>query len=139
MRGRIRARSGDSFNQNAKRVTEFLDQHLEPALKRSTGVYWCRFYRGVLKENKNDAEALVAEGRRLTKDAALQSEVAGGSSATFPKFRQFMTYVAERERPTDPVRPIDAASNAFALLDARHFLAVLLARSGGKRTTTLCL
>ena len=117
MRGRIRARSGDSFNQNAKRVSEFLDQHLEPALKRSTGVYWCRFYRGVLKENKNEAEALVAEGRRLASDAALQGEVAAGSATTFPKFRQFMAYVADRERPTDPVRPVDAASNAFALLE----------------------
>ncbi|MCI4362656.1 MAG: hypothetical protein L3J77_05650, partial [Thermoplasmata archaeon] len=52
MRGRIRARSGDSFDQNERRVREFVDQHLEPALKRSSGVYWCRFFREVLHESQ---------------------------------------------------------------------------------------
>ncbi|MCI4329757.1 MAG: sigma 54-interacting transcriptional regulator, partial [Thermoplasmata archaeon] len=71
MRGRIRARSGDSFQQNERRVLEFVDEHLEPALKRSGGVYWCRFYRSVLKENKAEGEAVVSEGRRLKNDPAL--------------------------------------------------------------------
>jgi len=116
MRGRIRARSGDSFHQNERRVTEFLDQHLEPALKRSAGVYWCRFFRSTLKENRSEAEALIAEGRRLKSDAKLQSEVVDGS-ALFPRFQPFVTYVAENEHPVAPVRPIDAAVNAFGLLE----------------------
>jgi hypothetical protein len=116
MRGRIRARSGDSFTQNEKRVVEFVERHAELALKRSAGVYWCRFYKGVLRENKNEAEALVAEGRRLKNDADLQSQVAAGA-ALFPKFQPFVTYVAERERGSAATKPLDAALNVFALLD----------------------
>jgi MoxR-like ATPase len=116
MRGRIRARSGDSFTQNEKRVVEFVDRHAELALKRSAGVYWCRFYKSVLKENKNEAEALVAEGRRLKNDADLQSQVAGGA-ALFPKFQPFVTYVGERERSMAATKPLDAALTVFALLD----------------------
>jgi len=116
MRGRIRARSGDSFNQNERRVHEFLDRYLEPALKRSAGVYWCRFYRSNLKENKADGEALVGEGRRLKDDAALTDALAKGGDG-FVKFRPFIAYVAERERVRAPIRPVDAAVGAFALLE----------------------
>ena len=116
MRGRIRARSGDSFNQNERRVVEFLDRYLEPALKRSAGVYWCRFFRSVLRENKADGEALVGEGRRLKTDAELIAQVAAGG-ALFPKFRPFVGYVAERERVPAAVRPVDAAVAAFGLLE----------------------
>ncbi len=117
MRGRIRARSGDSFEQNAKRVSGFLDEHVEPALRRSAGVYWCRYYRDLLKENKTESETFVAEGRRLKDDAALQAQVGDASSTVFPKFHSFVTYVGARERPVLPVRPIDAAVGSFALLE----------------------
>jgi MoxR-like ATPase len=116
MRGRIRARSGDSFAQNETRVREFIERNLEPALKRSAGVYWCRFFHDVLKENKAEGEAAVAEGRRLAADAALKDQVAQGTSL-FPKFRPFVTYVAEREHPRSPVRPVDAAAAVFQLLE----------------------
>jgi MoxR-like ATPase len=116
MRGRIRARSGDSFAQNEKRVLEFLDRHTESALKRSAGVYWCRFYASVLKENKNEAEALVAEGRRLKDDAELQAKAAGGSGL-FPKFQPFVTYVVDRERPPATAKGLDVALTVFRLLE----------------------
>ena len=116
MRGRIRARSGDSFRQNERRVTEFIEQYLGPGLKRSAGVYWCRFYRGVLKENAGEAEALVGEGRRLKDDAGLRSELAT-NPAIFPKFRTFARYVEERERPGPGVSGVDAAATVFALLE----------------------
>jgi Mg-chelatase subunit ChlI len=116
MRGRIRARSGDSFRQNERRVAEFIDQYLEAALKRSAGVYWCRFYRDVLKQNKTDAEALVSEGRRLKDDAELQSQVAEGQGI-FPKFQPFVSYVVQRERPPEGIRPVEAAVHAFRVLE----------------------
>ncbi|HYK93310.1 MAG TPA: ATP-binding protein [Thermoplasmata archaeon] len=116
MRGRIRARSGDSFNQNERRVHEFLDRYTEPALKRSAGVYWCRFFRTHLRESTPDGEALVGEGRRLEHDAELIEKVAAGGSL-FPKFSPFVTYVAERERVPASVRPVDAALAAFGLLE----------------------
>jgi MoxR-like ATPase len=116
MRGRIRARSGDSFRQNEKRVGEFVDQYLGPALKRSAGVYWCRYFRGPLKENKADGEALVGEGRRLKDDPVLRTTSAS-DGGTFPQFRAFSAYVAERERPGDGVTPIEAGAAVFRLLE----------------------
>ena len=116
MRGRIRARSGDSFMQNEKRVLEFLDRHTEPALKRSAGVYWCRFFTGPLRSNKGDAEGLVSEARRLKGDAELQRQVAQGAQL-FPKFQPFVTYIQERERPGSSAQALDVALNVFDLLD----------------------
>jgi MoxR-like ATPase len=114
MRGRIRARSGDSFRQNEKRVVEFVDQYLGPSLKRSAGVYWCRYFRGPLKESTAEAEALVGEGRRLKDDPAMQREAAGGT--VFSKFRAFAEYVADREHPR-PLPPVQAAADVFRLLE----------------------
>ncbi len=116
MRGRIRARSGDSFRQNEKRVAEFIDQYLDPSLKRSAGVYWCRFYRGVLKESSADAQALVGEGRRLKDDAELRTQAASDTTV-FPQFRTFVRYVTEREHPATAVPPMDVAANIFRLLE----------------------
>ncbi len=116
MRGRIRARSGDSFRQNEKRVADFIAQYLDPSLKRSAGVYWCRFYRGVLRENAADAQALVGEGRRLKDDGQLRAQAATDSSI-FPKFRTFAQYVTDREHPATQVPPLDVAANVFGILE----------------------
>jgi len=116
MRGRIRARSGDSFRQNERRVGEFVDQYLAASLKRSAGVYWCRFYRGVLKENANEAEALVGEGRRIKDDAGLRSQLETNAEI-FPRFRTFVRYVEDRERPGPTVSSADAAASVFRLLE----------------------
>ena len=120
MRGRIRARSGDSFRQNADRVRDFIEHNLPQALKRSAGVYWCRYYRGPLRENKAEAEALIAEGRRLAQDEALKDQLADGG-AGFAKFQPFVKFVADRERLPGTLRPVDAAVGAFGLLE-RHSL-----------------
>jgi MoxR-like ATPase len=116
MRGRIRARSGDSFRQNTKRVEEFIGQYVEPALKRSAGVYWCRYYTGTLKEQAKDAEALVGEGRRLKDDAAQLASLAKDPSL-YPRFRAFASWVAEREHPDPPTPPTEAAVQVFRLLE----------------------
>jgi MoxR-like ATPase len=116
MRGRIRARSGDSFRQNEKRVTEFVDQYLTPALKRSAGVYFCRYFRNVLKGNEKEAEELVAEGRRLKDDASLSAGLAT-EGPLFPRFRTFLRWVNDRERPGALVPPADAAVGEFRLLE----------------------
>ncbi|MGD0257072.1 MAG: sigma 54-interacting transcriptional regulator [Thermoplasmata archaeon] len=116
MRGRLRARSGESFRQNEKRVTEFVDQYLGPSLKRSAGVYWCRYFREVLHESSSDAEALVGEGRRLKDDAALIAQ-ASTETTLFPRFRSFARYVGEREQPGEDVAPFDAALCVYRLLE----------------------
>ena len=116
MRGRIRARSGDSFRQNTKRVEEFIGQYVEPALKRSAGVYWCRYYTGTLKEQAKDAETLVGEGRRLKDDAAQVASLAKDPTL-YPRFRAFATWLAEREHPDPPTPPTEAAVQVFRLLE----------------------
>ncbi|HKS60035.1 MAG TPA: hypothetical protein VJS68_04590, partial [Thermoplasmata archaeon] len=116
MRGRIRARSGDSFQQNAKRVGEFLARETETALRNSGKVYWCRFFRSVLKENRGEAESLVAEGRRLAPDPALKAQLAT-EGTLFPKFRLFLTHVTEREHPPPSVLALDAGIAEFGLLE----------------------
>jgi MoxR-like ATPase len=116
MRGRLRARSGESFRQNEKRVGEFVDQYLPPSLKRSAGVYWCRYFREVLRESTAEAEALVGEGRRLKDDAALLAQMATDPSV-FPRFRSFARYVGEREHPGEEVAPNDAAVSVYRLLE----------------------
>jgi Mg-chelatase subunit ChlI len=116
MRGRIRARSGESFRQNEKRVAEFIEQYLAPSLKRSAGVYWCRYFRDALKESSSEAEALVGEGRRLKDDAALLQQATGDANL-FPRFRAFARYVTERERPGDRIAPYDAALGVYRLLE----------------------
>ena len=116
MRGRIRARSGDSFRQNEKRVVEFVDQYLPPSLKRSAGVYWCRYYRSVLKENKGEAEELVGEGRRLKDDRTLAAGLAT-DGPLFPKFRAFARFVVDREKPAAPVTGPDASLSVYRLLE----------------------
>ncbi|MGA7924230.1 MAG: ATP-binding protein [Thermoplasmata archaeon] len=116
MRGRIRARSGDSYEQNEHRVDEFLGQHLEPCLKKSAGVYWCRFFRDVLHESKPNAEGLVSEGRRLKDDAAMRSQLASDGNL-FPKFRPFVTYVSEREGGGSGASSLDTAIGVFDLLE----------------------
>jgi MoxR-like ATPase len=118
MRGRIRARSGDAFLQNSRRVEEFVGAHLEPSLKKSGTVYWCRFYRQSLRENAGDAESVVSEGRRLLQDAGMVERLAGGEDGgLFPRFAAFRAYVARRESPRPPVRDWDAALAEFALLE----------------------
>jgi MoxR-like ATPase len=116
MRGRIRARSGDAFQQNSKRVAEFLDRGIEEALKQSALVYWCRYYTTVLKENAAESQALIGEGRRLLPDPAVQAQLAS-PDGTFPRFRAFQEFVKAREAPRAPATERDAALAEFALLD----------------------
>jgi MoxR-like ATPase len=116
MRGRIRARSGDSFRQNEQRVTEFIERYADPAIRRSAGVYWCRYFTGPLRSQSGEAEALVGEGRRLKDDPALATKTAA-DGATFPKFRAFASYIGDRERPGSALTPSDAALHVFRLLE----------------------
>ena len=116
MRGRIRARSGESFQQNERRISEFIQQYLDPALKRSSGTYWCRFFRGPLKGNAAEGEATVAEGRRLKDDPKLIGQLEGGSEL-FPRFTGFVTFVEGVEHPPTGVGAAPAALEEFRLLE----------------------
>ncbi len=116
MRGRLRARSGEAFRQNESRVAEFIDRYLEPALQRSALVYWCRYYRGPLREDSTAAQALVSEGRRLRDDPALLAQSAGDPTL-FAHLRAFDDYVRSREPPLSAARPLEAAMTVYPLLE----------------------
>ena len=116
MRGRIRARSGESFQQNEKRVREFIESYLDPALKRSSGTFWCRYFRGRLREDKAEGEATVSEGRRLKDDPALVDQMRENATL-FPRFRAFSAYVGEMEHPPESVGAVGAAVHEFELLE----------------------
>ena len=116
MRGRIRARSGESFQQNEKRVAEFVGQYIDPALKRSAGVYWCRYFRGPLKENDANAQSLIGEGRRLATDPKLVDQLRT-EGQLFPQFRAFSTWVDSTEHPQTNLGNNTAALEEFRLLE----------------------
>ena len=116
MRGRIRARSGDSFEQNSRLVEEFLAKNVEEMTKRSSVVYWCQFFRGPLGGNTKDGESVVSEGRRLLKDQDLRGRVRKGEEI-FPAFQRLVRYVGDRGGIPKAIHPVDAALESFQLLD----------------------
>ncbi len=70
----------------------------------------------MLRENANEAQALVGEGRRLKDDAVLRTQ-ATTDATLFPQFRTFARYVSERERPPSTLATADVAANVFRLLE----------------------
>jgi len=116
MKGRIRARSGDSFEQNSRLVDEFVGKNIEEMAKRSATLYWCKFFKSVMGGNAKDSEALVSEGRRLAKDSELKARVSRGE-AIFPNFQKLAGYVADGGGLMLGLPPLDAAIITFELLD----------------------
>jgi MoxR-like ATPase len=116
MRGRIRARSGDSFEQNSRLISEFLEKNVPEATRRAAVLYWCRFFRDRLGGNTAEGEQLVGEGRRLVSDPSLQSRVLSGEGL-FPRFQTLALYVGERDRLPTGMNPIEAALVTFQLLE----------------------
>lgn len=116
MKGRIRARSGDSFEQNSRLVDDFVAKNLEEMTKKSAMIYWCKFFNGVLGANSKDAEAVVSEGRRLAKDSDLKARVAKGETI-FNNFQKFSSYVTSGGGMVPSFAPFDAAMSAFELVD----------------------
>ena len=116
MRGRIRARSGDSFEQNSRMVEDFVQKNLETLAKQSATSFWCGFFRTSLGGNQKDGEAVVTEGRRLIKDNELQARVAQGENL-FGNFQKLQGYVTDRGGIPPGVTPLAAALSTFEILD----------------------
>ena len=116
MRGRIRARSGDSFEQNSRMVEDFIQKHLEELAKQSATSFWCGFFRGALGGNQKEGEAVVTEGRRLIKDSDLQARVAKGENV-FGNFQKLSAYVSDRGGLVPGTAPMAAAVATFELLE----------------------
>lgn len=108
MAGRIRARGGDSYDQNRGVVEAFVDKRWKEAGRHAGEDYWCRFFAQVLRDDKQEGKRFVHEGREALKRASL------GESQRLLKFGEF---VKLRERDA---RLADGAAvlAVFQLLDA---------------------
>jgi MoxR-like ATPase len=107
MAGRIRARGGDSYEQNRSVVEAFVDKRWKGAAKHAAHDYWCAFFAEVLRDDKSEGKRFVAEAREALKRG----------SADGQRIAKWTEFVKLRER--DP-RLADgkAALAMFALVDA---------------------
>lgn len=112
MRGRIRARGGDSYEQNRAVVEAFVGKRWKEAGKRAAEDYWCRFFVEVLREDKQEGKRLVHEAREALKQGRLASP--GQEQA---RLRRFAEFVALREQDRGAAGG-QAAQAVFGLLEA---------------------
>ncbi|HEV8358837.1 MAG TPA: ATP-binding protein [Candidatus Thermoplasmatota archaeon] len=106
MAGRIRARGGDSYQQNRDVVERFVDKRWREAGKRAGWDYWCRFSAQVLKDDKHEGRKFVQEAREGLKRGAFAGERTG-------RFAEFVK-LRERAHGADGA----AALAVFQLLEA---------------------
>ncbi|MCA1813419.1 MAG: ATP-binding protein [Halobacteriales archaeon] len=106
MRGRIRARGGDSYHQNRDVVEAFVGKRAKEAGQHAAEDYWCKFFAEVLREDKGDGKRFVAEAREAQKRG----------SPTGDRIGRFAEYVKAQEHDAR-LADGQAALHVFALLD----------------------
>ncbi len=96
MLGRIRARGGDSYQENKRLLLAFLDKHLEQSFNESCREYWCEFFTGTMKRDQGEAKKLLSEFSSLAKDL---SQVKDGKVKLNVSARcaRFASYIQKRE------------------------------------------
>jgi hypothetical protein len=87
MAGRIRARGGDSFEQNMQIIASFLDSNLKKELHKWSKICWCRFFK-YIKERRETAEGVVREFRRIKDDPTMVPKI----GESFQNFALFADY-----------------------------------------------
>lgn len=111
MAGRIRARGGDSYEQNRAIVERFVEKRWREAGKHAATDVWCGFFVEVLREDKNDGKRFIQEAR----DAAKRGSLGGSSDSQ--RLQKWAEYVRVRER--DPrLHDPAAAAALFHQLDS---------------------
>ncbi len=68
--GRIRARSGDGFEENRLLVERFVDKHWAEAGTAGAVDYWCRFFETELNGDKTEGRRVVQALREAVAEAA---------------------------------------------------------------------
>lgn len=96
MLGRIRARGGDSYQENKRLLLSFLDKHLENSFKESCREYWCEFFTGILKRDQGEAKKLLSEFSSLVKDLSLVKDGKVRLNTT-ARCAKFASYIQKRE------------------------------------------
>jgi Mg-chelatase subunit ChlI len=98
MTGRIRARSGDGFEENRLLVERFLEEHGDEAAREGAVTYWCRFFEDELAGDEASGERVVERLREVVDehgtDAKRLRELADGGDEDVSRF---VGYVAEQD------------------------------------------
>jgi len=114
MKGRIRARGGDSYQQNVDVVSNFVDQRWRETGRRAGEEYWCRFFAEVLRDDKSAGKKFVQEAREAAKAGSLAKLAA---SPERQRLRSFADFVKVRE-PGLGLPEGEGAAAVFDLLEA---------------------
>lgn len=115
MLGRIRARGGDSFVQNRGRISGFVERQLPPEVKKAGRLYWCEFYKNVLKEDKPEGKRVLEECQKILKNPEL-AKGALKQDSQHKKYRRFGKYIVGRERFTGGLSEDEVVITVLTLL-----------------------
>lgn len=114
MRGRIRARGSDSWQQSRDLVDAFLGKHWREAGRKACTDFFCGFFADDLRKDKAEAERVVRETREVVKNPGAMEKALAGDG--FPKFQRFAGYARKAERLPDAA-PAERLKAVFQLLD----------------------
>jgi phytoene/squalene synthetase len=83
MTGRIRARSGDGFDENQLLVERFLEEHGQEAAREGALTYWCAFFEDELAGEEASGQRIVKRLREVVAEHgadtdAIQALIDGG-------------------------------------------------------------
>jgi Mg-chelatase subunit ChlI len=119
MTGRIRARSGDGFEENRELVERFVEEHWRTAGREGAVDYWCRFFRDELggDEQRGQAVARALREARELEPSDLQRRLREDGDE---HLRAFGRYV-QREEDVDregAARVLPGVADALEAFDA---------------------
>jgi Mg-chelatase subunit ChlI len=114
MTGRIRARSGDGFEENRLLVERFLDEHGEQAAREGAVTYWCGFFEDELAGDESSGKRVVDRMRDVVDDHAGDAEALRQLTDEDDDVGAFVAYIAE----TDELSRAEAAERLPAVWGA---------------------
>ncbi len=119
MMGRIRARSGDGFEENRSLVERFVEEHWAKAGKDGAVDYWCRFFQDDLNGDEKKGRK-VARALRETQDQDLDEIQRRLRQDGDPDLRTFGQYVQRMENVdrADTARILPGIADALDAFDA---------------------
>ncbi len=112
MIGRIRARGGDSFTQNLKILTTFINNNFQNELTRASKRYWCRYFRSELKSNEKEGRRILKVVAQVSKELKLLN-----SEEVMAKVKGFTKYIKASEGYAKNLPDNTVLLTVFRLMD----------------------
>jgi Mg-chelatase subunit ChlI len=98
MTGRIRARSGDGFEENRLLVERFLEEHVDEAAREGAVTYWCGFFEDELAGDESSGKRVVEHMRDIVDEHGADPDQWAKLAADGDEdVARFTAYVAERD------------------------------------------